>query len=77
LSRGAFTQKSTMVSNDYAESVYAEIKKGGCVNELPTGEEMVDMVIFKSKLNSGQIDVDLFNKSFKSDMEDDYEEETQ
>jgi hypothetical protein len=44
---------------------------------MPTGEEIVDMVIFKTMLNSGKIDVDLFNKSFKSNMEDEDEEDTQ
>ena len=67
LSRGAFTQTSTMVSNEYAESVFEVIKQQGCVDELPTGEEMVDMVKFKIKLQSGEIDVDLFNRSFKTE----------
>ena len=56
-----------MVSNEYAESVFEVIKHQGCVDELPTGEEMVDMVKFKIKLQSGEINVDLFNKSFKTE----------
>lgn len=75
LSRGAFTQTSTMVSTEYADSVYAVIKKQGCVTELPTGEEMVDMVIFKKQLISGNIDVNLFNDSFKYNLEDEPEDE--
>ena len=36
---------------------------------------MVDMVIFKKQLVSGNIDVSLFNDSFKSNLEDEPEDE--
>jgi len=57
LARGRITKEKTILSRSYLDYVINELKRAGCIIN-----EKLDVVILKEALQSGTVNIDIFNK---------------
>ena len=75
LARGRFTDKKTLISDNFANGLYLMLHAQGCTarTEKEYGEIKVSKL--KKRLNSDAISIDYFNQTLKKDCEFQIDEE--